>query len=408
VVLAALANPISRAYGEPEVAQLLYVVAASIPLTSVWVVTSARLILEFQFGRYAMVSLAATAVQYGGIVLFALLGYGALSFVIPLPLVAVTSSLGGWLATRQRLWRRPTVRTWGRMIDSGRWLVAAALAAALFTQGDYLAIGAIVSSTTLGIYYFAFQIPAQLGVFASTLSGVLLSALSRLGTVEEQGKALARTLRALMLLLCGTSMLIATIYPALEKIVWGTKWESSITPVIVLALLMPFRLLYVIGKTAYLTAARFRTWSLIVTAEAVGLVTTAALTAAVNPTPTGLALGVGLYLSVSVLWIVMRGVRAYGISSPHLIRLILPVWLYSISAFLAAAAPMQFADLPDGSVLVLALQASTYVVVAALLFRTFAADALRDCLAILPAAARRRALKWLRLTLPTESPTFPL
>ncbi len=399
-LLFAVSPLVAGAYGESELIVMLGIIALSVPLGTPWTIISAKLQIDLRFRSWAAILMLGALTQHGGMVVCAWLGFGALSFVLPLPVMSIAMSIAGWLVTAEKPWSsRPNRDTWMPILAETKWLILAAAAAALFTQGDYLIVGAIVSTSVLGVYYFAYQIPAQVGAVAASLGDVLLPVLvGAAGSPQRERDLLDRALGLLTVVTSAACVLIAVLMPRIEHLVWSNRWEEAVVPIQILALLMPFRLIYIVPKTALLSRGRFQFLSLALVVGGCGLVAAAGTGASIDPNAKSIALVVGGYLAVSVVAFSMLVLRSYGISPWRILKTVIGAWLVAVIAGAAAYAAGSFQDSGGSDVANLALESLSFAAAFAVVARLALPNVIRSSSDLLGQSAGRRVRKLLMLS----------
>ncbi|MCC6140071.1 MAG: oligosaccharide flippase family protein, partial [Nitrospira sp.] len=245
-VLLALAAPaLSHLYESTSLNTIIWIIALSLPLNTASLIFQAKLSSDMSFGKLTQINIWSAILRHGSMAAFALTGFGPLSFVLPLILIAVFETLAGWHMVGA--WPPKQRLTWPAMRDvlrDSRWVMLTSLASILVMNGDYLAISLLQSKETLGIYYFGFQLSFSLAaLFTNGVEAVMMPAFSRLHHDQERQKlAFFKAVRVLMLgatLACFALVLAAT--PLIHGL-WGGKWDRAIPVVQLLALSLPVKL----------------------------------------------------------------------------------------------------------------------------------------------------------------------
>lgn len=272
-------------------------IAIGVPLTSPWAVAVARLSLEYRFRMIALVGVLAAAVQYGGAVLLAARGWGAVGLALALALASgLRGAIGSILLLVWRLESHQAPETYPFLRSSG-WIIAGALGLGAAQQGDYVAAGILLPPAVVGIYYFAYQVPFQLvSLLGASLQSVLLPWFADENRTLPSAavRSMDRASQVLVLSAAVTSSVLLALAPFLEAVVWRGTWTAAIGPLQVLCLFMPFRAMVEPPKAYLLATGRFKRWGL----ESAGLAACTvggALTGAVfGASAWSLAMGVGV------------------------------------------------------------------------------------------------------------------
>ena len=198
-----IAAPIAAAvYHDRRIMGLVLVLALSPPLDAAALVPTAYQNVHLRFKLLAANGLFGNVSLAGLQIMFALLGFGAYSFVLPRPIVSAGQAAFLWYHTPQKPHWFLQLRRWRYLLADTAFLLTTTLAYTFVSQGDYMSLGFFHSKEQVGVFYFAFNLstqPAQLLVV--NLVNVLFPVLSRL-KLEPRRQAAAfvrteRTLRAL-------------------------------------------------------------------------------------------------------------------------------------------------------------------------------------------------------------------
>lgn len=338
VVLSVLAPLIALLFHQPRLLPLLIVIGLAMPLGTPGVVLQARLAMQLRFGAIARIQLISSVIRYGGTIVLAWAGLGPLSFVLPLPAIAIYESLAAYSLTREAPWR-DSARTgrWRELFVQSRWLIFMALAAASLNQGTFLALGAVVDEAVVGVFFFAYQFVMQIdAVLAATAGAVLFPALSRLaGEPERFRAALLRSSRLLMFLAAPATMALLVGFGPLEDILWHNRWDAAVWPVQVLSLFYAARVFFSLPSTALMAQGHFRTNAMIVLFCGVGMMLATTLGALVDPAPGSIAVWLGAYIGAGCIGFAMYTAHLVGVTNAAVVRAIMPVW---VAAWLAGSA----------------------------------------------------------------------
>ncbi len=416
LVLCGLAPLIAKAAGEPQAATLMYVIAASLPLSTPGIIMQARLSIDLRFREVGLIQSASGIVRFGGAIALALAGVGPLAFVIPIVACALLEWALAWRATRERLWSRPPATSrWGSMLAASVWIMLGALGISVINWGSNLAVQPFVPTEVVGAYFFAFQIVVQVGILlSSNLNAVLFPALAKI--VDQRDRlagAAARALRQVMLLAAPMAMGLGVTFPALEGLLFGGAKRASVDAVLVQGATYAFAVLLAVPLSVQQARGRFRSWAfgLIVTGAA-GL-GAAAMGAAIHQSPVGIAAWAGVFAAISGLTYALITLGRIGVPARITLSSALPSYAASlacgaiawwIDTRLAAAGPGVLpAFVPQ------AIRAQTFEVVRlgivggvfsatfALAARVFLHDHVREALSLLPARVRPLARRLMRV-----------
>ncbi len=238
------AGPVAaELYDAPAVRDLIWIMAIASPFQALATIPTARLETQLRFRAVAAVRvyrMVATAALTIG---FAAMGFGALAFALPVPLVAVSSLVLLWRQTDVRLSRDPGFHAWRSLLGDGSLLLIGTFATTAVSQGDYIVLGLTHDAATVGVYFFAFNLSIQTITLATqSLMAALFPALSKLkDEPERQAAAFVRALRALAFAGVPLSLLQAALADPGLRLLFDTRWLASIPLLQILSLGMALR-----------------------------------------------------------------------------------------------------------------------------------------------------------------------
>jgi O-antigen/teichoic acid export membrane protein len=234
VVAAALtagAAPTAAAiYAAPEVGRLLVVTAIAMPLGALSTVPAMVLRAKLQFkvlAAYGTGELLAQALLTIG---FAWFGFGALSFVLPLPITAAVRAGVLWRLAEVPGSLRPRVRRWKHILGNTHAAFATRLITSVMSQADYVLLGLLATKQATGLYYFGYRLAAQpLWILAGNLSGVVFPALAQLRPEPvRQGEAALHAATLLSYCVLPLGFIQAAIAAPVVEALFGSQWRDAI------------------------------------------------------------------------------------------------------------------------------------------------------------------------------------
>jgi PST family polysaccharide transporter len=275
-VLLALAAPaLSHLYESKSLNVIIWIIALSLPLNTASLIFQAKLSSELNFEKLTRINIWSALLRHGSMAAFALMGFGPISFVLPLILIAVFETVAGWYVVGA--WPPNRRLTWQAMrgvLRDSRWIMLTTLAGILVMNGDYLAISLLQSKETLGIYYFGFQLSFSLAaLFTSGVEAVLMPAFSRLHNDQERQKvAFFKAARVLMLGATLACFALALAAKPLVHGLWGGKWDSAISVVQLLALSLPIKLVVPLCRSLMEGRGEWKFVSTLLLADGIGTI----------------------------------------------------------------------------------------------------------------------------------------
>lgn len=402
LVIFALSQPLATLFSAPQVAGLMLWIALATPLSTPGAILTARLQMQMRFRSFSLITGVAAMIRYFGAIAFALAGFGPLSFVLPLPIIAVVEWALGWYFAREHPYRHsPRLGVWWSLFRETYWLVIGNFAYACLVLGANPILGFFSRGATdiVGVFFFANQIVIQIGLLlGSTLSQVFFAAFARLADEPERKRAaLARSIRQIMLLISPTCLGLAVTFPPLETLIWHGKWAAAAAPVQVLGLLFPPTVAAYIALASMQARGLFRQWGLSLILLAVASLGGAIVGASLYGTALAVALYSGLGGALAAAAIVIWVERNVGMPWAEAFGTLIPAWAIA-SAVGVLAWYMDSALRPALHALPRFLTVGVvYSAAYVLLTRVLVPGHLREGLHALPAAIRDRAFGLLRL-----------
>jgi PST family polysaccharide transporter len=229
----------NEAYGNVNIIWMIMILAGAAPLTACSLVPATILRSELRFARLASINLGEVVAQQALTVLLAALGFGAYSFVIPVPLVAALKAIALWILVRPPIRAHLSVHRWPALISSTGWVFGFRMLSSATGQGDYMVLGALYANAALvGQYFFAFMLSTQvIRVLCDNANAVLLPALNAinhdLARMEQAVQRATRALAAMVIPVATLQILLAG--PAI-RLLFAAKWQPAIPLVQLLSL----------------------------------------------------------------------------------------------------------------------------------------------------------------------------
>ncbi|MBX7495158.1 lipopolysaccharide biosynthesis protein [Qipengyuania sp. 6B39] len=248
----AAAPLIASFYEQPEVAQLLRVLALVFLTNPFLALGYAILSREMDFRKQAQVNLSTSllgaAVALGG----ALAGLGVWTLVAAPLSVFVTRAIAMTVAARALMWPSFDFRgTWG-IAAFGGTVTLSSVFYFVQTQSDVIIAGRSFDAYTVGLYTTALFL-AQIFVskIVPPLNEVAFSALARIQADHEAfARGFLTSVRGIMLLAIPFCLGLAVTADPLVHVVLGEKWLGVVPVLQVLGLAMPWMTLQVLFAPA--------------------------------------------------------------------------------------------------------------------------------------------------------------
>lgn len=241
------AGAIAQAFGEPELALVMKLLAPVSVVYAMGAVYEARLMRSFGFRALAGRNVTATLVSGMLAMVMAFLGLGVLALVFQ-RLVHVFWMLGAMVVTST--WR-PTF-TWQRQEAEGQLRGGSVLAlSSILISGNQrmfdLILGYSLGAVALGYFRIAWRGLELMTEFSiRQINAVALSSLSRLQHDLAQLRAAFLNLVHLTAIFIYPLFLgAAVVAPELIRLMFGRQWEPSVVPMQIMTLIaIPWPLVY--------------------------------------------------------------------------------------------------------------------------------------------------------------------
>lgn len=356
-------------YGEPQIAGLMLVLALAAPLDTLKTVPRSKLNSQMRFGALAWLDLSMLIFQSGMSIALAAAGFGAYSFVMPLPLMYLTRSGLLWYMARPRIKWALQLRRWRHLMTDTTILFCMFIARSFCAQGDYIVLGRFHTADVVGVYFFAFALSMQtLNLLMGNLQTVLMPALNRL-TLEpaRQAKAFREAVHLLAMVGMPLSFLQAAVADPLVHLVFKERWYEGIPVLQVLSVGMAFRMVGTLGSSLTQANGRFGLQAAIDIGYAVVFLTAVTISAAMGGAMT-VAWAVAISMAACSFVILYAAMRITGGGLADAIRPFVWPTLIGGTACATGWAAAQAMALPQSFVARYLLQLIITLVVAAAIY----------------------------------------
>ncbi len=337
IVMALLAPGISWIYGDERLTPLLWVLASTLPLGAPATFMRARLQIDLQFRVISMIVAIRFLIRSVGMIVLALLGFGTMSFVLPLVFVAIYDNLATYKYTRAKPWSATIAwGEWRSLVADSSWVVATAVFRGLARNGDYLVLGLLIPTNLVGLYFFGYQLTIQFTwLIALNLRHVFFPILSQLADQPaRQAAAISRTLRMLMLVMAPTNMLFAVTIAPLEELIWHQKWAAAVPLMQIFAVVSPILIFSDIVSAALASRGQYRLGGLLVFLEGAWLLFSAWLAVMIAGTE-NITLIASWIFALQVAFLLTESaliLNTFTIRPPAFFRSFLPQWSTALGA----------------------------------------------------------------------------
>ena len=110
-----------------------------------------------------------------------------------------------------------------------KWPAVTAVITTIQTQCNFLVLGIALPASTVGLFYFAYQLANQpTMLLTSALQNVLAPFIARdRGNPVAERNGMERVFAGAMLFVPITTIATASVFPTLELLIWGGKWSAT-------------------------------------------------------------------------------------------------------------------------------------------------------------------------------------
>ncbi len=331
------------AYLHPEFPALLYTIALSFPLGTPGAILKVKMRLDLQFRQLSALLFASSLARYVSLVLFAFVGAGAQSFVLPILVMALVDWVWSQAATRDRAWLgRPRLALWPTILREVKWLLLGTLGGVIFNMGSYSVVAFFVAASTVGVYFFAYQLTQQIcALITMNLVMVLAPVLVHINDQPERFRGAAvRTLRVLMLFAAPLTLGLGLTFGPIETIILGGKWRDAVIPVIIFGALSPLVPTQGLTYSVLTSAGRFVDWAVGSLAEGLIIVAAAGAAALLDGSPLMISAATALSMVFTRIAITAHTMKRLGVSRRTVAGACAGAWAIALAtapvAYLAA------------------------------------------------------------------------
>lgn len=237
VLLALTAPWIASMMRAPELAMVLVVLGATLPISALSRIPSALLSRDFEFKSLSVRAIAGTLTGAVVALPLALLGFGVWALVAQTLAETLTAVIVLWTATSWRPGFTFSLRSLKSLWKIGISLLGIDLLDTIQAQIDKFVVGALFSTTELGVYSLA----QRLGVALQELITTVIARLSlpTFSRVQDDLPRVHRIFRQLTFTTATVSFpifaLVAVLSDQLIPFVFGPGWEEAIPLVWIMA-----------------------------------------------------------------------------------------------------------------------------------------------------------------------------
>ena len=402
---------LARASDLPGLSATLWILVARQVIGGPLTVGRMRMSVELRFKELAKLDTVLALLRLALTWVAAASGMGVLALALPHLAMGVVELLYYFIGDACKLsdlrWNGSGFR---ELAAKMRWPLIAAIANSVSTQVNLLVLGMLVPASTLGVFYFAFQLASQPTVFlAAALQNVLAPFLAReRGNPVLERIGIERVFAAGMLYVPITTVATASFFPSLERLLWGGRWSAANSGIMFLCIGATYMTVATILTGPLLGLRQFKAVAAFETGKTFGTVGGAALGALLVWRPetflpdgvspeTAVCASTGLTMTAASLAQLVWIMRKYGTEWQSLLRMLafgpLLALLTAVASQSVGHSLVTTLALPEGrfsAAVELAVVCGVYGALIVMAIRFTAESTLRDTISVLPAAVRDR------------------
>jgi O-antigen/teichoic acid export membrane protein len=267
VLLIAFAPVVARLYfQEQAIVPLLWLIAITYLLNAFTTVRRTKLLIDLRFKASAGVITASGVIRQFSSVIFALLGFGPLSFILPMVVASLFELVAMWRLVGPVPKGEPLTREFAKpLLRSGAWIMLTVLGVGLSNRVELFIAGGSIDAKLLGLYYWGVSIAASTLVpVTSAVAGTFAAVFVKLAHDKaRQAQAVERTMSAITLVLAPISMCLALAAPVLVDLMWNGKWNAAIPITQIAYISLPITVILSLSIMLYESHQRFRSGALL-------------------------------------------------------------------------------------------------------------------------------------------------
>lgn len=236
--LALVAAPLAAAYDEPQLAEIIPVLAIGLFVSALGSTQSAQLRRQLRFRPLAVRAVASSALAGVVGIVLALTGFGVWALVVQYVVLNLVQTTALWLSTSWRPGLAVSRRHFGEVFHFSRHSLGNTLLQFTVNRSDDFFIGVFLGPASLGLYSVAYRLLSSLNdVINQMLLGVAFPVFSRLQNDRARlQRAYCAVLKVGAALAFPSYLFFVVGAPEVVEVFFGRQWEAAAPVMAVLAL----------------------------------------------------------------------------------------------------------------------------------------------------------------------------
>ena len=344
--------PITNHYiSHPDLIMMCVAIGLSFPLGTFGTVYRIELSIQGRFKEVATLNTWSTIMWQAEVITLASLGFGAYSYAIPMVLQSLMDGALGWHFVREWPISGSRIR-WADFVSlfkETKWIMLGAAMLSIGLTGHYFAAGLFADVSTVGYFFFGFQIAYTLFVLMNNaIESVLPAVFSRANNDQtQQSRMVMDILSILLVVSIPVSVGLMLAASPIIKTLWHGRWDSSVIVIKDIALCIPAWVIIAIYRAVLEARGLWRSRFLLLTVYGLGTFVVVAISA-FGSNLNRMSLSLLVFYSIMGLLLLARLSRLLNRNLISCMSMLLKPLLVSLVCYLVAIVFGLF--LPGGNV----------------------------------------------------------
>jgi len=233
-----LAAPyIAGFFGEPRAMLIIQVIAFSPLVMSVRNPGIVYFQKDLEFHKLTLYRLSYSVTRFVVGVVYAFISPTVWALVVSYMIADLTRLAVSYLAHGYRPWPDFDLERAKELINYGKWITGGSILYWLYSQGDDVVVGWVLSATSLGFYQVAYQLANAPGTeISGIVRKVMFPSFSKLqGDMDALREAFYRTVQVVTFVAFPAAVGIAVVAPTFVEAFMGRDWLPMVTAMQLLA-----------------------------------------------------------------------------------------------------------------------------------------------------------------------------
>lgn len=246
-------------FNEPQIILPLVLSGIAMVIASMTTVSAVKIRYVMDFKWLASIAVMQAVMLQALIILFAYMGFGAMSFFWPVPIVKLFALFMFWKRSPPKFIGSFSLRRSLVFINESGRVFVSRIAQAALSQADYIVLGLFVTTGVVGFYAFAYRLAAvPMRVLGTNLRAVLVPTLTRLKSDKQrQSKAALEAAEMLAYLIMPFCFIVAALAEPAMRMLFDEKWLTSVLILQILSVGMPMEAILGVARSQLAARGEF-------------------------------------------------------------------------------------------------------------------------------------------------------